>query len=432
MLARLLERQPGGGQPKIIFCVRQFFPDLGAALLLNYFEKRVAELVGRFDDRAFAVIVPRDQLHQRPCSGQRDRQGFAQRLPIAMRQFRMAFAVHIVESGKRRHNDFIWVWGWITKHFADAIEDGLRGGGTLPRIIMHPGKPAVGTRLAPQMMKGKVGGTHGQRRHRRRPGCCVLKINRPEVEQQRTLVDSVVMGIREPVGLHPLKYIDEMVGGFRRLKFAPIHQQLHRTVFVAGGEIHAGFFGRGEQSLGGLMHLRIVRLLGDAVPVGDDTVDAGEFHLQQLAHQHVRIGRVVQPDQRMVMRPDVGKSVSPDHRRIVLLFVTRPVASPRAAFFRRFIPRHVVHQHRFATREGGRQVIRCLRRFLRRGRLDRSLGLATNASQHYRHETGPNPSIAHGHAHVIREVSRGGCRFRPLSRGSGRTPCYRPRSLWRR
>ena len=157
----------------------------------------------------------------------------------------------------------------------------------------------------------------------------------------------------EPLLPTPVHHFGEMLADPILGEGSVLDHFFDGPVLVECTEFHAEFFTGLKKGLGGVVNGTVVVKLDLAVPIRHHPVDAGQFHLQKLAFEHIRVRGIVGTDQRMIVGIDVRQSFGIFVLGIVLVFPAGPMSTPFSAHGWRFIPRHVVGQDDFSVFRGG-------------------------------------------------------------------------------
>lgn len=247
-------------------------------VLLNDFEELVTEFVGGLDDGAFAVVVPGDELNDGPRAFHSDGESFAQGFAVTMGEVAEAVFVDIFEAGQRGDDHLVGVLGGPVVCAGQSLAHGVEVGIVFPSVFMYPAKSAVSGDVFPEVMQCVESRTGGDGRERGVPDLAVLDVYWAEVEQQWSAVDLDVVGLGEPVVVHPLHGFVEVALDAVFGEVILFEHPVDGAVFVANGELHAKPSGLFEHGFGSDVTGGIVSHVGDAVPVDDDTIDASDLH----------------------------------------------------------------------------------------------------------------------------------------------------------
>lgn len=181
------------------------------------------------------------------------------------------------------------------------------------------------------------------------PNGSIGEIDRAEIEEQRLTVELEVLRFREPFLLHPLHRLGEVVGDLVRREFLPIDHELNGAILITDGKLHAEPATSVKQGAGGLVNRGVISGLANPVPVGDDPINSRQLHLQEVTLKDVRVGRIIQADQRMILGPDIRQAVRGGLVGVMLGWKPRPMAAPFSPDSGRHVPGHVVHYQGFSA-----------------------------------------------------------------------------------
>ena len=81
----------------------------------------------------------------------------------------------------------------------------------------------------------------------------------------------------------------------------------------------------------------------DPVPIRNHAIDPGKFHLEKMTFERIRIGGIIEANQRVEMRPDIWQAARSSPFGMMARIVTFPMVTPATPDSWRLVPGHVVH-----------------------------------------------------------------------------------------
>ena len=105
----------------------------------------------------------------------------------------------------------------------------------------------------------------------------------------------------EPVLAEPVDFAHGMGDSVSGCNAFGLHERWNRLILVADDELHLQAFALLQQSGRIAMQNGVVAVVRQSVPVDNDAINARELHQQQVVLQHMRIARVVRPNEWVIL-----------------------------------------------------------------------------------------------------------------------------------
>ena len=97
----------------------------------------------------------------------------------------------------------------------------------------------------------------------------------------------------EPFLGHPIGRVSDLRGYIGVGNFTVFDKRLDGAILKARGKFHILPTNGRKEGLRTFVDGRVIIKVRNAIPVGDNAIDTGEFHLQKLALQDVWISRII-------------------------------------------------------------------------------------------------------------------------------------------